>query len=433
MTVPPAPGFARTGRSPLRLALLLLPAAVILVVPALTPTRSMFPSQGDVELYMRYAQAILGGATPYSQVQVEYPPLAMVPMLVPYLVGSLFGTVTLDQYKWLFAGWEALLVLALGFVLLRIARLGGFGSAGMDQGLAIGARLSILVVGAALAIAWRFDLFPALLLAIAVWATLANRPIGAGVALGLGVLAKLYPIAAAPALALAWLAPRDNARLLRFGAATVVTIALGLLPFLLIAGTDTLTFLAFQSLRGLQIESIGGGLVVLVGLVQGKAIPTDAPYKAIEVMGPAARTWLTVLPLATIAGFSLLGWLGWRRARDEVRSNGSVAPTTVVALATASVLIVLVTNKVFSIQYVVWLVPFAVLLPGRQFWLAAAIVALTIPIHPVLYEQLIDQEALPVLILNLRNALLVALTAVVFADLAERGGVATGGRPPAPA
>jgi len=416
VTAPSLPSLARAARAPL--LFLLLPALVIAVIPAFTPTRSMFPSQGDVELYMKYAAAIVGGATPYTDVQVEYPPLAMVPMLVPWLVASLFGPVSLDQYKWAFAGWEALLVVGLGYVLLRIARLGAFSMPGLDTGVAVGARLSILVAAAALAIAWRFDLFPALLLAIAVWATLADRPVAAGVALGLGVLAKLYPIAAGPALALAWFAPRDDSRLIRFGAATAVTIALGIAPFLVVAGTDSLTFLAYQSLRGLQIESIGGGFVVLMGLVQGTPIPTDAPYKAIEVMGPSVRPWLLALPIATIVGFGLLAWFGLRRARDEVRLDGRVPPTTIVSLATAAVLVVLVTNKVFSIQYVVWLVPFAVFLPGRQFWLAAAIVALTIPIHPLLYEQLIKQEALPVLVLNLRNGLVIALTALVFADLA---------------
>ena len=429
MTATPRPSLASSARAPL--LLLLLPAAVIALIPAFTPTPSMFPSQGDVELYMRYAAAIVGGSTPYSDVQVEYPPLAMVPMVVPWLAAALFGPVSLDQYKWAFAGWEALLVLALGFVLLRIARLGALTRPGSDPALGVAARLAILVAGAALAIAWRFDLWPALLLAIAVWATLADRPIAAGVALGLGVLAKLYPIAAAPALAVAWFAPRDDRRLISFGAATAMTIVVGIVPFLLLAGTDTLTFLAYQSLRGLQIESIGGGLVILMGLAQGTHLPTDAPYKAIEVMGPAARPWLLALPIATIAGFGLLAWLGWRRARNEVRRDGRVAPATAVALATASVLLVLVTNKVFSIQYVVWLVPFAALLPGRLFWLAAAIVGLTIPIHPVLYEQLIDQEALPVRILNLRNALVIALTAIVFADLADPATEAAGA--PAPA
>jgi hypothetical protein len=80
-------------------------------------------------------------------------------------------------------------------------------------------------------------------------------------------------------------------------------------------------------------------------------------------------------------------------------------------------MVLLITSKVFSIQYIVWLVPFAALLPGGKFWLAAAIVALTMPIHPLLYAGLVRQEALPILVLNLRNALLVLLTIWVIVGL----------------
>jgi hypothetical protein len=119
----------------------------------------------------------------------------------------------------------------------------------------------------------------------------------------------------------------------------------------------------------------------------------------------------------TIASLGVLAWAGWRRARADTASNGAVAPATIVTLAGASVMVLLVTSKVFSIQYVVWLVPFAALLPGWKFWLAAAIVALTMPIHPLLYDRLVVQDPMPILILNLRNALLVALTFWVVADL----------------
>jgi hypothetical protein len=47
------------------------------------------------------------------------------------------------------------------------------------------------------------------------------------------------------------------------------------------------------------------------------------------------------------------------------------------------------------------------------------------PIHPLLYEGLVNQEALPILVLNLRNALLVTLLAWMLSDLARhpsRGG-----------
>ena len=86
-------------------------------------------------------------------------------------------------------------------------------------------------------------------------------------------------------------------------------------------------------------------------------------------------------------------------------------------------LMLLATAKVYSIQYVVWIVPLVALLEGRKFWLAAATVALTIPIHPLLYEGLVNQEPLPILVLNLRNALLLALLAWMLRDVARPAGL----------
>lgn len=415
MTSPRSPGIAGVVRSPL--SYLLVPAAVILIAAALTPAKEFTRNQGDVGLYLGDARAIVAGGVPYRDVALEYPPLAIVPMVVPYLAGLPFGGVTLERYAWLFAGWEALLVALLGIVLVAIARLSGVAAGSRDPGWSVAWRLPILAAGAALAIAWRFDLFAALLLAGAVWATLANRPTAAGVLLGLGVLTKLFPIVAMPALAVAWLAPRDDRRLVRFGLATVLTIALGELPFLAIAGVDALSFLGYQAQRGLEIESVGAGVVLLDGLVRGQPVETASPFKAVEVFGPLARTWLGLLPVMTLAGFGALGVAGWRRVRSELRAVGRVEPETVTTLAGGAMLVLLLTSKVFSIQYVVWLVPFAALLRGWAFWLAAGAVALTIPIHPFLFGDLVAQEALPILVLNLRNALLIVLTGIVISDL----------------
>jgi len=420
VTAPRSPGLARALRSPL--PYLVLPAAIILAAAALTPASEFTRNQGDVQLYLDNARAILDGRTPYADVPLEYPPLALVPMVVPYLAAQAFGDVTLGTYTWTFAGWEALLVLALGFVLVHVARLiplralGALGTRRRDPGWTIAWRLPILVAGAALAIAWRFDVFATLLLAVALWATLANRPTAAGIALGLGVLAKLFPIVAAPALAIAWLAPRDDRRLVRFGIAAGLTIILGLVPFLALAGPDALSFISYQAQRGLEVESLGAGVVLLDGLVRGQPVEMHSPFKAVEVFGPLAQAWLSLLPTVTVAGFGLLAVAAWRRIRIDRESAGAVRGESLTALAGAAVMVLLLTSKVFSIQYVVWLVPFAALLAGRKFWLAAALVALTMPIHPFLFAGLIAQQPLPILVLNLRNALLLMLGMWVVRD-----------------
>jgi hypothetical protein len=417
-----APGSSGAARPPL--LLLLIPPAILLLAAAATPTSALFTDQGDVGLYYRRVTDLASGLLPYRDVPFEYPPLALVPMLVPALLWP-FGELTLETYKWLFAGWGAGLMVVLGLVLGRIVRIRALSDANAAvigraigrQQIWLGIRLGLLTAGAALALAWRFDLFPALLTAVALWVALERRPALTGAAIAAGVLTKLYPIILAPALAVPWLMPAEGRGLRRLVGALAVTAAVVVSPLVMMAGPATFGFLAYQALRGLQIESLGGGLVLLGGLLRGEPIPIVAPFLAAEVTGPLAEAWLLTLPVVTALGFALVGWLGWHRMRRDVAALGRVTARSTIALATASLLVLLVTSKVFSIQYVVWLVPFAALMGGLRFWLAAAMVALTMPIHPLLYDELVAQEALPVLILNVRNALLVALTVWVLFDL----------------
>src|SRR6185369_14725785 len=208
--------------------------------------------------------------------------------------------------------------------------------------------------------------------------------------LALGVLAKLYPVAVLPALAAPWLIPFDVRRLARLCAAFGLALGAGLLPFVALAGRRAVEFFDYQVGHGIQIESVGGGITVLVGLVTGTPAGMSFDNARVQVEGATATSWLALVPALTIVGFAVLGWLGWRRIRAESATDaGGLRANTVVTLAGALVLMVLVTSKVYSIQYVVWLVPFMALLRGRAFWLAAAITALTIPIHPLLYSALI--------------------------------------------
>jgi hypothetical protein len=416
---PPPPSSAAAARRPpaartLVLALLyLLPLAVA----ALTPGSDLRGGpQGDVSLYWDKARSVLDGLVPYRDFPLEYPPLALVPMVVPYILWP-FGQPSIELYPWLFAGEMAVLLLALGLVVRRIAERAG----GPTRTVEV--RLLVLAVGASLALTWRFDLFPALLAIVAVWAALEGRPVVGGAALGVGILAKLFPIVVAPAIAVAWLAPMDRARLSQFALALLIVLIGGMLPFVDLAGDAAFGWVGYQTERGLQIESVGGGLVLLSGLVTGEPIELLSPFSAWEVTGLPARTVLALTSAGLIMGFVALAALGWRRMRSDQARGGAVAPRTIVALATAAILVLIVTSKVFSIQYVVWLLPFAALLPRGQLWLAAAAVALTIPIHPALYEALVDQEALPILVLNLRNALLVALLVWVVKDLARPAGL----------
>ena len=432
MTPPPRPGDAAPGRAPL--LLLASVYAIPLVVAAVTPIDDFRTGpQGDIGLYLDKAYSVLTGLVPYRDFPLEYPPAALIPMTLPDALWPL-GPPSLSVYAWLFAGQIAVLLLALGLVLGRIVRARAAWTA-TDASLVrreqrdVGIRLLVLAVGASLALTWRFDLFAVLLATTAVWAALDARPIIAGVAIGIGILAKLFPVVLAPALAVVWLLPLDWSRLRQFGSAVFLSVVLGMAPFVALAGSKAFTFIGYQADRGLQIESVGGGLVLLAGLLTGEPNALIAPFSAWEVTGSLARVLQVLSAALVLFGLGALGWLGWQRARDDARRDGEVAPATVVTLATIAVLLLVLTSKVFSIQYVVWLVPFLALLPWRQFSLGASAVALTVPIHPVLYPALVRQEALPVLVLNVRNGLLVALLAWLAWELVRRAPPRAGTRP----
>lgn len=415
MTTEPA-SIGESGSRAWRLVPL-VPPAIVLLVAALTPTAALRPDQSDVALYLDKASRLMAGQVPYRDFPLEYPPGGLVPMVAPYLAG-LGDRVGLDAYKVLFAGWQALLLLALGIVVGRIG-------AALGDGRTPVLKLIALTVGAALALTWRYDLFPTLLATVAIWAAIERRPALVGFALGVGVLAKLYPVVLLPALALPWLRPFDLGRLVRLGAAFGLTVLVGLVPFVALAGDKAFAFLDYQVGRGLQIESITGAFVLLDGLVRGSAPALSFGFGAVQVEGELARTLLGLLPVVTVLAFTALAWLGWQRVRIEAAAGdrvdggfgSGVRPSTVVAVAFGSLLLLLLTSKVYSIQYVVWIVPFVALLRGWPFWLGAAVVALTMPIHPVLYTELVRQEPLPILVLNLRNALVVALTAWLLLSL----------------
>ncbi len=395
--------LARTTSTLPPLELLVLPALVLLLVGVLTPASALVPHQVDVYLYFQKAEAFVHGQLPYVQFDFEYPPLAFVPMVVPYLAWP-GGPPPLEAYVWLFLAWEAILLVALALTLTQIA--GRLSPTGRD-GTAI--RLVVLTIVAAPSLAWRFDLLPALLSALAVLATLNGRAATAGVAIALGSLVKLYPAVLVPVLVLPWLLQRDWRRVARFAAAGLTAFVLVVVPVYALVGDAIWSPVTYQGQRGLQIETVAAGVLLIRGLLTETLARLTFDFGAVHVAGSLAERILALQLPVLVAGLGGIALLAYRRFRREIERLGAIQPGSLVSVVAATIGALLVTNKVFSVQYVVWLLPFAALLPRRQFWLFALIAALSVGIHPLLYELLIRQLPGPVLLLNARNALLLLL------------------------
>jgi hypothetical protein len=84
----------------------------------------------------------------------------------------------------------------------------------------------------------------------------------------------------------------------------------------------------------------------------------------------------------------------------------------------AALLAFLATNKVFSTQYVIWLLPFVPLLDRWRGGLTVIIFVLTVYLYPFHYPDLMRMQAAEVALLNLRNLLVLALLiSLLFPDI----------------
>ncbi|MER5740478.1 MULTISPECIES: glycosyltransferase 87 family protein [unclassified Streptomyces] len=224
-----------------------------------------------------------------------------------------------------------------------------------------------------------------------------------GALAGLGALVKVWP-----ALALIG-TPRGRTTREAWTAAAVT--AATLLAVLALFFSGSLGFLRGQGARGVQVESLGGTALALgraAGLWPGTA---EIRYGAYEYVGPYVSTLGHLFLLLTVAA---LLWLVLWRLR-AVRWTEA----TPFDAALAAVLLLTVTSRVISPQYLVWLLGLAavcltsrrtVMRPVALLLLPAA--ALSSLAYPVLYAEVVAGAPAGLTVMVLRNALLLAAAVV---------------------
>jgi len=253
----------------------------------------------------------------------------------------------------------------------------------------------------------RIDLIPACLVT---WTlVLARRAPGtSGVALALGAGAKFWP-----ALLLGPLLGGRGEAVARARGFLLIGAALGITSLVVTGWTRSVSPLVWQSDRGLQIESVSATWLMWRHTSSPNITVSYTRHLAFELSGPSVAGWLNVSAVLMAAAIALAGALAWLVAWSGVGLRGHSAATrrlpersgdlawiqVLGALAITSAIIV--ANKSFSPQYLMWLAgPLALLAghtthPGRRVavlgWclLGWATALLTQVVYPLGYDGLI--------------------------------------------
>jgi len=372
----------------------------------------------DVTLYYRWTGQILDGQIPYRDFFFDYPPLSLPALMAPRAL-SAFSDVTYGTYLVLFAACMAGLSIALFQVIRSVMRRLMTATAGRP---ALTWHLVLMTLSLPVLLI-RYDLWPILLVALAFLSTLDRRPVAAGAWLGVAIAAKLYAIVLLPLFAGYWLWSSGRTAAVRHLSIAVATVAVTVLPFALLAGESIGDLVRFQQGRGLQVETAAGGVIQLLNAVWGEGLQVihTGTY---ELVSDRVDSFLTVQPLIAFGAVGLSLAVGAYRLRHAAAVGR--APEMLAAVGTACLIAFMLTNRALSPQHVFWCLSFAALLAGYRHHLLAAVIILTLAVFPLLYQQLLAQEVLPILVLNARNVLLALLAVVLLvrpvAAQAERAG-----------
>jgi Glycosyltransferase family 87 len=282
---------------------------------------------GDVvRTYENWLPLFAHGRFPHADVRWQYPPGATAILRLPQLVpGSYLGS---------FLRIELLCDLLITAMLVHMA---------IRRGSWLGCWCWIagIVLIGPVALG-RFDIFATLFAVAALY--LADSPWRLGALAGLGAVVKVWP-----ALILFGVRPGNGRKAVTAAIASAGAVIAGYLAFT----SGSLSFLANQNSRGIEIESIAAQpftVLRTLGIWHGHVAWR---YGAYQVVGPGVGVAAGLTLAGMLLALAALVWWRW------LLSRRSWQPEMAGDTALAATLLIVTTSKVISVQYMIWLIGMA--------------------------------------------------------------------------
>lgn len=383
-------------------------AVLMMFVYNVVPYISHGDITGDVKLYNRWSQVFGQGRFPQHDPTWQYPPGAGIVIAVPRLIRSFTGMSYYSAFFLLALSSDFIVFLLVVYRCWRTAE-----QTGHERADYLGAYVYVAAIFMLGPIVFgRYDIAVTMIasvgLAVALRTAVSTWRVR-GVAIGLGTIVKVWPIALVFGL------PRgpDGRRAVAWSvlAAVVPTV------LLVVLFPGALSFLTQQHGRGLEVESVLATPFLLARHLGYHGVIKNR-YGSFEITGPGIGWISSFCELLTLLGFCWLLW--WRRrARltPERWSEGVYYDAALVA-----VLISIITSRVLSPQYLVWICGLIALClaltPLRRggtvlagpCWLLMATIAITQVEFPLLFSRLLKGNTTAAIILAGRNGMLVIAT-----------------------
>ncbi|PTY37838.1 hypothetical protein BGP77_15305 [Saccharospirillum sp. MSK14-1] len=366
---------------------------------------------GDVQLYYRFALDTWQSITNFSAFSggfaIEYPPLTAFFVTLPLAVAKVFGSqVEFSVWHLFFKSFYWLIDLSVMLVLLKYLAQNPLKKT--DRWLCFA---SLYLVSLVLTPVYfdRLDVLLGALIFVALVSTSSASKNGVWpwFWLSVGVCFKLIPVLLGPLFLIYFIAQRQVqsndltlgrtvvAETVRAGAFCVAVCVALVLPFLLLWGADLFAFLGYHSERGLQVESAYSNLILLLHHLAGLPATVSFNYGSFNINAPLDEALLklsSVLLLTVLFGcYGYAGLAFYRAGQAGKLDDRRNAIELLAALVCLLLLGAILTAKVFSPQYMLWLFPCYVLVGNRgraatlfQVMLPLAC-ALTTLIYPLTY------------------------------------------------
>jgi hypothetical protein len=388
--------------------------------------------------YAMHAQNRREDAVSDVEMEVEYPPLALVWMAAPtWFLEPIpkYGYVPRPQIE------SAMLACRVSMLAVDIATLALLWLAGAST-----LQLAFYTVAGGLLFPFlldRFDLLLGSMVLCALLAAVRRKPVWLALALlALAINFKVTPLVLAPL----WVMGTLNAQELRSPAKlvrrTALLAALGaamFLPFLAKDGLATLGFLKYHSARGLEIEAVAATIPLLLAGIANLPSAVVFRFGSFELhsgLTPALSAFASIMTMAVIPMMAVASWRLFGKQNDGDRTLAQANPGLFLHCTVVTLLTAMAAAKVLSPQYLLWVLPLLALWEGKRRWavwaLFGVICVLTTITYPYGFTALraaagglqggAGSRILGVTPVIVRNVLLVVLTVWCWREMEESAG-----------